>query len=141
VLKKILVALDSSDLSERVVQTLLQFQLQPTAEVIIAHVVFKAGHDPDMTVDRPQVETEAVSHEALAKLQAYQAILPCKSELEIVTGDPAEEITRLANIHKADLVVIGSRGLTGMRRILQGSVSGQVAEEAHCSVLIVKPLS
>jgi nucleotide-binding universal stress UspA family protein len=141
VLKKILVALDSSDLSELVVQTLLQFQLQPKTEIIIAHVVFNAGKNPDIAADRPQVETESISHEALAKLQAYQAILPCKSELEIVTGDPAEEITRLANIHKADMIVIGSRGLTGMSRILQGSVSGQVAEEAHCSVLIVKPLS
>jgi nucleotide-binding universal stress UspA family protein len=60
------------------------------------------------------------------------------SEIELVTGDPAEEIIRLANIYKADLIVIGSRGLTGMNRIVQGSVSGQVVEEAHCSVFVVK---
>jgi nucleotide-binding universal stress UspA family protein len=56
----------------------------------------------------------------------------------MVTGDPSEEIIRLANIYQADLIVIGSRGLTGMNRILQGSVSSQVVENAHCSVLVVK---
>ncbi|CCH66944.1 hypothetical protein RINTHH_7890 [Richelia intracellularis HH01] len=44
-----------------------------------------------------------------------------------------------ANIHQADLIVIGSRGLTDMKRIIQGSVSSQVVEDAHCSVLVVKP--
>jgi nucleotide-binding universal stress UspA family protein len=139
VLNKILVALDSSELSELVVETLLQLQLPPDAKVVIAHVVHHAGSDPDIAADRPPVETEPISHEALTQLQKYQSILPCPSELEIVMGNPAEEIVRLAHIHKADLVIIGSRGLTGMKRILQGSVSGQVAEESHCSVLIVKP--
>jgi nucleotide-binding universal stress UspA family protein len=44
----------------------------------------------------------------------------------MVTGDPAEEIIRLANIYKIDLIIIGSRGLMGMKRIVQGSVSSQV---------------
>jgi nucleotide-binding universal stress UspA family protein len=55
-----------------------------------------------------------------------------------VTGDVAEEIVRLANIYKADLIVIGCRGLTGLKRILEGSVSSQVVGEAVCSVLVVK---
>ncbi|MCU0565128.1 MAG: universal stress protein [Oculatellaceae cyanobacterium Prado106] len=138
-LKKILVALDHSDLSDQVVETLLQFQLEGVAEVVLAHVVANADSDPDVAVDRPQADTETIPQQSLEKLQTYQAQIPCKSALEIVTGDPAEEIVRLANIHQAELIVIGSRGLTGMSRILQGSVSGQVVEEAHCSVLVVKP--
>lgn len=69
---------------------------------------------------------------------SYQSILPARSEIEIVTGDPAEEIIRLANIYQADLIVIGSRGLTGMNKIIQGSVSSQVVENATCAVLVVK---
>ncbi len=72
-------------------------------------------------------------------LQSYQANLPGHSEIEIVTGDPAQEIIRLTNIYHADLIIIGSRGLTGVKRILQGSVSSQVVEDAPCSVLVVKP--
>jgi nucleotide-binding universal stress UspA family protein len=139
VLEKILIALDSSDLSEQVIQTVQQLHLQTEGEVIIAHVLVNLGADPDLAVDRPQVEAEAITGSSLEKLQSYQASLPCKSELEIVTGDPAEEIIRLANIHKVDLIVIGSRGLTGISRILEGSVSSQVVEAATCSVLVVKP--
>lgn len=136
--KRILVALDGSDLSEQVIEMLKQVGLQPDATVVIAHVIANLGADPDIAVDRPQADTETIPHQQLEKLQACQAILPCKSELEIVTGEPAEEIIRLANIHNVDLVVMGSRGLTGMNRILKGSVSSQVVEEAPCSVFVVK---
>ena len=71
-------------------------------------------------------------------LQSYQENLPCQSELEIVSGQPAEQILRLANIYKTDLIAIGCRGLTGVKRILGGSVRYQVVAEAHCSVLVVQ---
>lgn len=138
VFNKILVALDGSDLSEQVITTLKQFHLQPEMTVVLAHVIVNSGADPDIAVDRPQADTETISHQQLEKLQSYQALLPCKSELELVMGEPAEEIIRLANIHHVDLIVIGSRGLTGIKRILQGSVSSQVVEEAPCSVFVVK---
>ncbi len=140
-LNKILVALDSSDLSEQVMEGLGQFQLQSTANIVIAHVLSNAGSDPDVAADRPQIDTEMIPHQQLERLQTYQARLPCKSELEIVTGDPAEEIVRLAHIHQVELIVMGSRGLTGMKRILQRSVSSEVVEEAHCSVFVIKPNS
>lgn len=136
--KKILVALDSSGLSEQVVEMIKQLHLQPETKVVLAHVIVNLGTDPNVAADRPQADTEDIPHHQLEKLQAYQATLPYQSELEIVTGDPAEEIIRLANIHQVDLIVMGSRGLTGMRRILQGSVSSEVVEEAPCSVLVVK---
>lgn len=71
-------------------------------------------------------------------MQSYQEMLPCEGELEIVSGEPAEEILRLANIHKVDLIAIGCRGLTGLKRILEGSVSAEVVAEAPCSVLVVR---
>lgn len=137
--KKILVALDGSELSELVMQALRQVQIQPDTKVIIAHVLVNAGADPDIAADRPQADVEPMPHQQLEKLQIYQESLGCKSELEIVTGEPAEEIVRLANIHHIDLILIGSRGLTGLSRILQGSVSSQVVEEAPCSVMVIKP--
>lgn len=136
--KTILVALDGSDLSEEVIGSLQQIHLQPAATVVLAHVIVHLGANPDIAVDRPQADTETIPHHQLEKLQAYQAALPCKSTLELVTGNPAEEIIRLASIHQADLIIMGSRGLTGMNRILQGSVSSQVVEDAPCSVMVVK---
>lgn len=93
----------------------------------------------ELPVDRPHPESTATSYLQVEKqLQSYQNRLAVPSEIELVTGDPAEEIIRLANIHKANLIVIGSRGLTGLNRIVQGSVSSQVVEESPCSVLVVK---
>ncbi|NET31113.1 MAG: universal stress protein [Cyanothece sp. SIO1E1] len=139
-LNTILVALDSSELSEQVIQTLKQLQLGADANVILSHVVPTATANPDLEVDRSTTSTELLTYRNLEKqLQAYQDKLPCQSQLELVSGDPAEEIIRLANIYQADLIVIGNRGLTGLNRILQGSVSSQVVSDAPCSVLVVKP--
>lgn len=139
-LKVIVVALDSSDLCDRVIETIQQLQLSPTVKIILAHVIPASDPEVEIAADRPH-EAETISYRHIEKqLQTYQASLQFNSELEIVTGDPAEEIIRLANIYNADLIAIGSRGLTGVKRILQGSVSSQVVEDAPCSVLVVKPL-
>jgi len=53
-------------------------------------------------------------------------------------GVPDEEIVVLAEELGADLVVLGSRGLGGMRRTLIGSVSDSVVRHAHCPVLVVR---
>lgn len=139
VLKTILVALDSSELSATVIKTLRDLKLQPETQVILTHVI--SPHNPDLLseADRPHTNLEEFPYRQIEKqLQTYQNTLPCQSELEIVSGDPAEEIIRLANIHHADLIVLGNRGLTGMKRILQGSVSSQVMADAPCSVMVVK---
>lgn len=137
--KTIVVALDSSELSDQVIQTLRELQLQPTTKVILSHVMAPQGTDLEMAADRPRSVEEIPYRPIEKQLQSYQADLPCQSELEIVIGDPSEELVRLANIYHADLIVIGTRGFTGMKRILEGSVSSQVVADAPCSVFVVKP--
>ena len=53
-------------------------------------------------------------------------------------GDPAEAILDTASEQNADLIVVGSRGLSGVQRFLLGSVSQKVSEHAACSVMIVR---
>jgi len=55
------------------------------------------------------------------------------------TGSPAEEIVDAAKHVGADLIVLGSRGLNGVRSVLLGSVSDRVLHLAHCPVLVVRP--
>ena len=59
-------------------------------------------------------------------------------ETHVYEGEPAEVIINIANQEHADLIVVGSRGLTGIQRYLLGSVSTKVSEHAHCSVMIVR---
>lgn len=139
-LNTILVALDGSELADRVMQMVKQLSFSKKAKIVLCHVFPRDTSELDIPADKPHPEAHALSYINVEKqLETYQSQLMVASEIELVTGEPAEEIIRLANIHKADLIVIGSRGLMGMNRIVQGSVSGQVMEEANCSVLVVKP--
>jgi nucleotide-binding universal stress UspA family protein len=54
-------------------------------------------------------------------------------------GEVALEIVALAEELGADLIVMGCRGLGGVRRALMGSVSDSVVRHAHCPVLVVRP--
>jgi nucleotide-binding universal stress UspA family protein len=137
-LKKVLVAIDESDRSGQVVNGLHQLALLSETIVILAHVVPMTVEGLDIASDRPPTELADLSSVHLEQLKTYQASLACQSQLEVVSGDPAEETVRLAHIHHVDLIVVGSRGLTGFERVLQGSVSSQVLVEAPCSVLVIK---
>ena len=55
-----------------------------------------------------------------------------------VEGDPAEAILNVAEETKADLIVVGNKGMTGARRFLLGSVPNNVSHHAPCSVIIVR---
>jgi nucleotide-binding universal stress UspA family protein len=53
-------------------------------------------------------------------------------------GDPAHEIVEFAREHRIGLLVLGTRGHTGLRRLLLGSVARNVLLHAPCSVLIIR---
>jgi nucleotide-binding universal stress UspA family protein len=55
-----------------------------------------------------------------------------------VEGEPAEAILTVAEETKADLIVVGNKGMTGARRFLLGSVPNNVSHHAPCSVIIVR---
>jgi nucleotide-binding universal stress UspA family protein len=55
-----------------------------------------------------------------------------------VEADPADAILNVAEEAKADLIVVGNKGMTGARRYLLGSVPNNVSHHAPCSLLIVQ---
>jgi nucleotide-binding universal stress UspA family protein len=55
-----------------------------------------------------------------------------------VEGDPAEAILNVAEETKADLIVVGNKGMTGARRFLLGSVPNNISHHAPCSVMVVR---
>lgn len=137
-MKNVLVALDSSDLSEQIIRALDLLHLQPDTNILLVHVILTQFGGLDVLSERPDVETEEPASLYVNQLKVHQTQIPYSTTVEVVQGNPAEEIVRLAHIYKSDLIVIGSRGLTGLDRVLRGSVSSQVVEEAPCSVLIIK---
>ena len=61
-----------------------------------------------------------------------------QTEAKVLQGDPRDLLVELARNEKADLVVVGSHGRTGMAKLIMGSVASHVVTHAPCSVLVVK---
>lgn len=55
-----------------------------------------------------------------------------------IEADPADAILNVAEQVKADLIVVGNKGMTGARRYLLGSVPNNISHHAPCSVIIVR---
>jgi nucleotide-binding universal stress UspA family protein len=60
------------------------------------------------------------------------------AEAHLVRGRPDREVVYLSEEIGAGLIIMGSRGLGGVRRALMGSISDSVVRHAHCPVLIVR---
>jgi nucleotide-binding universal stress UspA family protein len=82
----------------------------------------------------PKEDVEAVLKEEAEKAQ--------EAGVDVETfpreGDPADAILDVAEEQKADLIIVGNKGMTGARRFLLGSVPNKVSHHAPCSVMIVR---
>ena len=148
---KILLATDGSDHSEMAARALLALGPPPDAEVTVLHVVEMPEYWVTPAVPPPyHIEWQHVEQELAAEANetAERAIEQGKrilagggisAEALTAEGHPAKEIVHAAGEIGADLVVVGSKGLTGSRLFLLGSVSQKVIKYAPCSVLVTKP--
>jgi nucleotide-binding universal stress UspA family protein len=59
-------------------------------------------------------------------------------EIHAREGDPADAILDVAEEERADLIVVGNKGMTGAKRFLLGSVPNKVSHHAPCSVMIIR---
>ena len=89
--------------------------------------------DPDRT-EEARKAAQAETDEVLAGLAGPR---PDSVTVKAVHGFPVEELLNAGK--DADMIVLGSRGAGGFTRLMMGSVAGQVAQHAHCPVLIVPP--
>ena len=69
---------------------------------------------------------------------AAQRKVPTTSEVILEVESIADVIVNYAKTNNVDLIVIPSRGRTGLRRFLLGSIASRVVSHAHCPVLVVR---
>ena len=86
---------------------------------------------------RRRIEDNALANE-LAQSAAAVGDLGAAPELVNLWGQAADQICRYAASHDVDLIVIGSRGRSGIKQAILGSVSHAVANNAPCAVTIVR---
>ena len=87
-----------------------------------------------MTVAMQKAETHVGKVKKMAKLKGV------KVTTEVVLGisSVVKEIVEYAEKNKIDMIVVGSRGLSGIKKMLLGSVANGVVTYAHCRVLVAK---
>jgi nucleotide-binding universal stress UspA family protein len=133
-LKKLLVAVDDSQAADDII-TFLTTRLRPDGlEITLLHV-----HDPDFVYTIPGEAIEDILLTWLDDRYCHPLAAAGFSVQSLcVTGHPAAKIVEIAGRRRMDLVILGSRGLTGLKRLLLGSVSRQVVKYGPGSVLVVR---
>lgn len=139
--KNILVAYDGSDLSAKALEYAKKFASE--SEDISLHVVTvytppasmgSYGVYNDAFLEELKSETEDALKEATEDL----ADLANPTDAHVLEGATGRSIVDFADEHDIDLIIIGSRGLSGFKEALLGSVSHHVVQKAHCPVFVVK---
>lgn len=145
-IKRILVTLDGSDLSEAVVPYALTLAGGLGADVTLLHAIDLSLEDllGDGGDDVPDLENIRRSYaesarEYLSHWTARLADQPVSVATLAVPGKAAEAILDYAEEHQPDLIAMSTRGRSGLGRFLLGSVTGRVLSQATGPVLVLHP--
>ena len=92
-----------------------------------------------VTVPPPRDLVETIGKQIMDRAESIAAKAGVKKVTAVMLeGDPAEAILDLAARRKADMIVLGSRGLSDFKGLLLGSVSHKVSAQADCTCVTVK---
>lgn len=161
---KILVPLDSSKPSETALEHAIKIaqmsgvSANTTINVILLHVIqetpvpssfgvglLKSKKTGDMISLEQYLKDVAlelkveIKKKIEEKIEKYRNIETVSLESQVLIGNPSDEIIKFANDEKVNLIIMGTTGLTGIKKIMAiGSVARNVSEKANCPVMLVR---
>lgn len=143
----ILVAVDGSKYSDKVVQVAADMAKKTSSVVILTYVIKEPAEEPEGIKEFERIENfkdayaeylQDLGKDLLSRVRSKfdEAKVPCETLIE--TGNPAERILEIAKTEKPRLIVLGLRGLHGVARIRSlGSIARRIIENSECPVLVV----
>jgi nucleotide-binding universal stress UspA family protein len=148
--QRILVAVDGSEGSRKASEVAVDLAEKFNAQLYALHAF--RGYPEYMTMfpSAPSPSGEAMqAYEAYARKAALEVVgrtvsmaekrgVKAKAKTTETIGSAVEAITDYAIAEKIDLIVMGTRGMGGFKKMLLGSVSSGVVAHAHCTVLVVR---
>jgi nucleotide-binding universal stress UspA family protein len=155
-IQKILVALDRSETHQHVLDEALALAKSTHASLMLFHVLNSSGQGypysmypsadayPALYEETIQLYTEQLRRseqegiDFLRSLTQQAAALNIPAEYSQSSGDPGKKICETAESWKADAILMGRRGRSGLREMLLGSVSSYVLHHAPCSVMMIQ---
>ena len=142
---KILLATDGSEEAALAARTAADIAEKTGSELHVVYVGLSVGYvgtGTPLMADIPPPSQEELDEEAQRlideQVEQIKAAGGTVTQAHLRVGRPDEEIVALAEEIGAGLIVVGSRGLGGIRRALMGSVSDSIVRHAHCPVLVVR---
>lgn len=133
-MQNILLAYDGGEPAKRALAMAIDLTKKFDARLSVVSVVpMRTGRWPIDPWDDRSVHAEELA-------EARQLLREAGVDAEMIepAGDPAKEIEKITRAGKFDTVVIGSRGLGALDRMLQGSVSEHVATHADATVIVAR---
>ncbi len=135
---KVLTCVDGSEESKKAAQMTGRFAKMTWAKLILVHILddlvsYEKIPDTPIYQERKK-EGEAILEEAKKIVEKEEA--PCETRLMV--GPVASELVLLAEKEDCDIICVGTRGRTGIKRMLLGSVADRVIRYAHCPVTVVR---
>ena len=142
---KILIGVDDSPHSRAAVEYVRKMTWPKDSTIEVLSVVrpvvalYAEAYVPGPTyVGTMNEEVTRFHQETAAKAERELQRTGLRTEARILNGDPRTELVEAARAERADLLVVGSHGRTGMAKLLMGSVASYVVTHAPCSVMVVK---
>ena len=153
--RRILVAVDDTELSQQAFQQALSIAKAFAANLQIIHVLsplkveyqdttslaFSGTYYPDTldsVIQKEWTNAKENSWILLNSLQQKAKKIGLNPEITQQIGQPEQKIAEFASSWQADLIVIGSHGRKGFSELLLGSVSNYVSHHVPCSILLVR---
>lgn len=125
---RVLIAIDDSPHSQRALRSAPTLRW-PAGSPMVAVSAVPAS---------PSADLRRAHETLLSRAQSRLRRAGHPAEGVLLEGDPREALLRIVVELRADLLVLGSRGRSGIARLMLGSVSAHSASHAPCSVLVVK---
>jgi hypothetical protein len=141
---KILIALDDSAHSDHALDFVTRMRWPAGSRVIVLTALqsvattLAAAQEPGAVSPDLLQEQRQRLEELVGRAEGTLRESGFSTESRILAGDPREVLVQVARSERADLLVVGSRGRTGLTKLMLGSVSSHVVTHSPCSVLVVK---
>ena len=141
-LKKLLVTTDFSALSQEGIKVAGELASAYSSEVILLHVIPESHVLASSGVSSGKVqdyygELIRVAEKSLKEIAETEFKKDLSVSPRVIQGNPPDEIVKLASEQKVDLIVMSTRGTSGLAAYTAGSVAVKVAGRAPCPVMVV----
>jgi nucleotide-binding universal stress UspA family protein len=146
-IKNILVPIDGSEYSLNAAQYATRIARNEKAQLFCIHIVtprMPYGYATPAASSKENQNYEDIKHKVeswfdiVRNMAKVEGIPDIKTEIFIDVKSIIESIIDYATRKNIDLIVIGTRGRTGLKRFFMGSVANGVIRHVHCSVLVVR---